>query len=89
MNSSDKNTATVRSGWQVGVFAALASILYKLTGWEISLEDLLPYSPVIAVVGAAFYRLSLVISEKLPWIGYVLFGNRKTPSGYTPPPDAE
>lgn len=86
MNSSDKNTATVRSGWQVGVLSAVVALVYKLTGWEVTIDQLLPYAPAIAVVAGVFYRLSRVLSEKLPWIGYVLFGNKKTPTNYVEPP---
>lgn len=85
---SDTNTASVRTGWQAGVFTALVALLYKLTGWKIELEDLLPFAPVAAVAAGIFYRISRVISDKLPWIGYVLFGNRKTPSAYVSPAPA-
>lgn len=82
MNMSDKSTATVRTGWNIGLFTAVAAIVYKITGWTITVEDLLPFSPVIAVMGGIFYRLSRLISDKAPWLAYVLFGSPKTPISY-------
>jgi len=77
---NDTTIATVRTGWNTTIFAAFAALVYKLFGWEVKVEDLLPYLPVILPVAAAFYRLSRLISEKLPWIGYVLFGVNRPPS---------
>ena len=85
---SDTNTASVRSGWQVGVFTAGAALLYKLTGWDIKIEDLLPFAPLVGFFAGVFYRFSRVISDKLPWVGYVLFGNRKVPASYVAPEPA-
>jgi hypothetical protein len=82
---NDKNVATVRTGWNVGLFTAAAALLYKLTGWVVTVDDLLPFAPVIAIVGGVFYRLSRVISEKVKWLGYILFGNTSTPTNYEKP----
>lgn len=81
----DKNVATVRTGWNIGVFSLVAAIIYKFTGWTVTVDDLIPYAPVIAIAGGVFYRLTRVISEKVKWLGYVLFGNTSTPSNYEKP----
>lgn len=66
------------------VLAALLALFAKITGKEIKVEDLLPYVPLFAPVLAVFYRLSLALSQKFPWLGVALYGINKPPE-YTPP----
>lgn len=77
----DTTTATVRTTVNTTVLAALGALLYKIFGWDIKVEDMLPFLPVIAAVVAVFYRLSLAVTAKWPVVGYILFG-RTTPPTY-------
>ena len=80
------NTATLRTGVNTAVFSAIVAVIAKVTGASIRVEDLAPWMPLLApVIGAAaaiFYRLSRVIADKWPSIGYVLFGTKKAPTKY-------
>lgn len=82
---NDTTTATVRTGWNLGLFSAFAALVYKLTGWTLTVDDLLPFAPFIAIVGGVFYRISRLLSDKVSWLGYVLFGNARTPANYEQP----
>lgn len=85
-NASATTTATVRTGWNMTLFAAVASLIYKWTGWNLQVEDLLPLSPVIGIVGGIFYRLSRYIADSAPQVGWILFGTKKAPTAYVEPP---
>ncbi len=78
--SSDRNTATIRTTVNTTVLTILSSLIFRLFKWEVSVDDLVLWSPIIAPVAAIFYRASLVLSEKLPWLGYILFGKVKPPT---------
>jgi hypothetical protein len=83
---SDSNTATIRTTVNAVVIFAVAYVASKVSGSELDTSD-----PVIIVVGGGvfgiLYRLSTVISEKVPYAGYVLFGVNRSPA-YTEPPPA-
>jgi hypothetical protein len=83
---NDTTTATVRTTWSLGVAVLLAWLAGRVLGVEVSTDD--PWIILIApAVYAVFYRLSVVISEHVPYVGYVLFGVNRSPS-YTEPPPA-
>lgn len=83
---SNHNTATIRTTVNAIVIFAVAWGASKITGRELDTSN-----PVIIVVGGVvfgiLYRLSTVISEKIPYAGYVLFGVNRSPA-YTDPPPA-
>lgn len=83
----DTTIGTVRTAVNGTVGTAVLLLLNKLLGWELSLEDLLPYTPLALPVIAAGYRASLWAAERFPSLGWVLFGIRKRPA-YPPPPPA-
>ena len=73
-------TATIRTTVNGTILTAVVSLAYKLFGWEVKVDDLLPFLPLLAPCIAVFYRLSLYLSERFPAIGYILFGVNKSPS---------
>lgn len=79
---TETGIASVRTGWQLSIFAAIATLVYKFSGVTITTDQLLFLSPVVGIVGGVFYRFSRFISEKYPSVGYVLFGTKKTPTKY-------
>jgi len=79
---SETSVASVRTGVNLTVFSALASLFYKIFHINVSVDDLLIFSPVIGIVGGVFYRASRFLAEKYPGLGYVLFGTKKTPTDY-------
>lgn len=85
---SDNNTATIRTTWNGIIVSVLIVLAAKYFNWTITVDDLLPFMPAIAAVIAVVYRLSLVISEKWPKAGYVLFGKARklTYDAILPPP---
>ena len=82
---NDTTTATVRTGWNLTLFSAVVALVSKLTGWTLTVEDLLPFTPLVGIIGGVFYRFSRVLSEKVSWLGYVLFGSPRTPTNYEKP----
>lgn len=77
---SDTNIATIRTTVPATWAALLVWACNKGFGWELNVDELLPYLPVFTAVAAIFYRLGRLIEAKVPWLGYVLFGSAKTPS---------
>jgi hypothetical protein len=82
---NDTTTATVRTTWNGALVAATIVAAAKVFGWTVNLDDLAPFLPVIAGAVAVFYRVSLALAERWPWVGNVLFGVNKPPA-YTPLP---
>lgn len=82
---SNENVGAVRTSVHMTVLTAICSALAKWRGWTLQVDDLLPYTPLILPVAAAFYRLSRVLSDRWPWLGYVLFGIVKKPAYVDPP----
>jgi hypothetical protein len=84
---SDPNTATIRTTVNTAVILALAYFGSRIFDQEIDINN-----PSIILVGSVivgiFYRLSTVISEKVPYAGYVLFGVNRSPGYTNPPPEA-
>lgn len=83
-NLSATATATVRSGWFIGVLTALVGFANKWFGWDLTVEQLLPYAPIAAVVGGAVYRAARALGDRYPIIGTILFGINKAPAAYAP-----
>jgi hypothetical protein len=81
---SDNNTATIRTTWNGIIVSVIIVLAAKYFNWTITVDDLLPYMPAIGAVIAVVYRLSLVVSEKWPKAGWVLFGKKAAPT-YAPP----
>lgn len=79
---TETGVASVRTGWHMAVFSAIAAFIYKISGVTITVDDLLLLSPAVGVVGGVFYRASRYFTEKYPALGYVLFGTKKTPTDY-------
>ena len=79
-----ETVATTRTGVNLLVYLAVAAIAKKITGTDVSDEDLLPWMAGLAVVYPIFYRLALFISEKWKAVGVILFG-LNTPPIYKPP----
>lgn len=82
---SNENVGAVRTSANMTVLTALCALLAKWRGWTLQVDDLLPYTPIILAVTAGFYRLSRVMADRWPWLGYVLFGIVKKPAYVDPP----
>lgn len=83
---SNHNTATIRTGVNTVVAMVVVLIASKVVGRDVSIDD--PWVLlVVPIVVTVVHRLSVVISENVPWIGYVLFGVNRSPA-YTDPPPA-
>jgi hypothetical protein len=83
---SDHNTATIRTFVNNIVAMVVVLVASHLLDREVSINEgwvLLVVPAVVTIV----HRFSLVISEKVPWVGYVLFGVNRSPA-YTEPPPA-
>lgn len=76
----DETIGTIRTTYNTTLLTLVGLTLNKVFGWELALEDLTPYLPVIAAIVAVFYRASLVLSEIWPPVGYILFGHKTVPS---------
>ena len=81
---NNTNTATVRTAWNGAIISAFLIGLAKVFGWNVELDDLAPFLPVIVAVIAVVYRASLALAEWKPVLGKILFG--KTAAPVYPPP---
>ena len=72
--------ATVRTGWNAGVLALVLALVRRVFGFEVSVELVELFAPVLAVVVAIFYRASRVLADRYPTLGYVLFGSPQSPT---------
>lgn len=77
---NDTTTATVRTTVNGTVLTAVIALVVKITGWDITVEEVLPYTPLMVPIIAIFYRASRAIADKWPKIGVILFGPRATPT---------
>jgi len=83
--ASSMTVATVRTAVQTTILAAVVTGIFKITGWQVAVEDLLPFVPVLLPVAAVFYRLSRAVGDRWPVVGYILFGIPRPPI-YAPEP---
>ena len=71
------------------IMASLVLLLNQIFNWNLTLNDITPYMPLIVGVIFFTYRLSLALASLSPWLGKVLFLINEPPS-YTntplPPP---
>lgn len=81
---NDTLRASLRTGWFAGILTAILGLLNSRFGWELTVEDLLPFAPVVAIVAGVVYRASRVLADRWPSIGFVLFGSRQTPTYAAP-----
>ena len=82
---NNRNTATVRTGVNATVIAAVVWVIETFTSWNIDTTDPL----FIAGVGAVFtvgYRISLELVRVAPWLGRILFGVNTAPTYRAPLP---
>jgi hypothetical protein len=68
--------ATIKTAFNTSILVILFTTLNIVFDWDITVEHLLPFVPIIFVVLGMFYRTSLVITKKWPNMGYILFGVR-------------
>ena len=85
---SNENIATTRTGVNAAVATVAVWAIAKLTGWQAEIND-----PVFIAVMAAgvpiVHRISTVLVELWPPLGFILFGVRTTPvypNAFPPPP---
>lgn len=76
----NERIATIRTTVNSTVLLYITIFLNWVFDWNISLDDLAPFAPVILAVVAIFYRLSLWLNEKFPTLGWILFGYKTPPS---------
>ena len=80
---TDTLRASLRTGWFAGILTAFLGTINARFGWDLTVDDLLPFAPVVAIIAGVAYRASRVLADRWPSIGFVLFGSTKAPS-YTP-----
>ena len=84
-STTDGHTASVRTGWVVGVVAALAWLASYFFDQTIETDN--PWIILIApVVVGVLHRTFLVLSEAIPYFGYIVFGINRSPRYSEPPP---
>lgn len=79
-SNSDTNIATMRTTTNMSLLTVIVLILNKVFDWDITLDELLVFTPVIVPAILVFYRLSLYLTKKFPPVGYVLFGYKEAPT---------
>lgn len=77
---NDNVKATVRTTVPVFWLTAIAGLITTVFDWKVTVEDLLPFSPFLAVGFGIVYRISRILETKWPSVGYVLFGSKGGPS---------
>jgi hypothetical protein len=79
LTGSNTAVATTRSGVNATTAAVIAWIVFRVTGWELHIDD-----PVfIAIVGVAYtawYRVSRFLGELWPPLNILLFGVASAPN---------
>ena len=76
----NETVAATRTSVNTTILLYLVIGLNWWRGWNISIEDLTPFLPVIVVVIGFFTRISLAINKKWPPVGWLLFGYKETPN---------
>ncbi len=76
---SNETKATVRTTANLTSLTLVVLILNRIFDWDISLDDLLPFTPLIAGVIAAYYRISRYVAKRWPTMGYLLFAYVEEP----------
>jgi hypothetical protein len=71
--------ATIRTTINTTELGLIVFLLNRFFSWNLTLDDLLPFTPLIGIVVAMFYRVCLVLTEIFPVLGFVLFGYPTTP----------
>jgi len=66
----------IKTAFNTSILVILFTSLNIIFDWNITVEHLLPFVPIIFVVLGMFYRASLVITKKWPNMGYILFAAR-------------
>ena len=98
MKLSPENVSTKRTAINSGVTVFLIGMISWITGKEITLdsESMIYVAAIFGVVSGIFYRASRVAADKVPWLGYILFGSVMKPVAYVstkpegePPPVVE
>lgn len=81
---NDTTIASARTGVNATAFAVIAYLITNIFKWDIDLND----PSVIIAIGAGgtvFHRITTILSDLWPPLGYLFFGVRKPPV-YTSPP---
>lgn len=89
LSASNQNTAATRTTVSTTVLTAILMIANKGLNWNITLEDLTPWLPAIAVVYGFSLRAMYAIGERFPALERVFFGLKGEPqyeSTPLPPP---
>lgn len=92
LGGSDQNVASTRTTVNTTVLTVIVLVANRVFGWNITLEDLLPWMPVIVPVYFAAVRVSYYVAERYPQFAKVLFGIVKEPTydgAPLPPPTPE
>lgn len=77
---TDTLRASLRTGWFAGILTAILGTINARFNWDLTVDDLLPFAPVVAIAAGVAYRASRVLADRWPSIGFVLFGSTKTPT---------
>ena len=77
---NDKMTGTVRTVVPAGWLALIVMVLNRVADWDLTLDELMPFLPIIMGGLGVFYRAARELEQRWPVIGRILFGSGKTPS---------
>jgi hypothetical protein len=88
LTSSNENKAATRTTVSTTVLTAILMISNKVFKWELTLEDLTPWIPAIAVAYGFALRLMYALGDRFPFQERVFFGIAEQVSyeTHTPPP---
>ncbi len=80
------NVSAKRTGVNIMVLSILTWVVAKLADWNINVtvDDLLALSPILAVASGIWYRLSRLLTAWKPVLGWLLFGSGQEPAGLQP-----
>ena len=81
---NDTAIATKRTTVNIGGLTVVLGLLAKIFGWKwnIDANQLAQYGPVIGVAYGVWYRLSRLVTTKVPALGWLLFGSGQEPAGF-------
>lgn len=74
LTGSDENIASTRTTVNTAVIAVIVMLANQIFGWELTVEQLLPFMPVIVPAYFFVVRVSYYLAERFPTLGRVLFG---------------
>jgi hypothetical protein len=76
---TDADKAAIKATVNIFILLLFFVASELIFDFEFSSENIKYFVPVIAVVVGIFYRVSLVVAQRWPKAGYILFGIKEPP----------